>query len=111
MYSDGKIQWIAADSGEEFPDAQTLIDMMRQLIKDKASHLEIRSAVICYDCLTVQPGDNLKTDAIGFDLERYSGESISLFAPYVKRDRRPQFGAMFETSKPTQFFPASSHPH
>jgi hypothetical protein len=110
LHSDGAIQSIAADSGEDFPDAQTLIDMMRGLIKDKAAALEIRSTVICYDCLTLPPGDTVKTDAIGFDLERYSGESISLFVPYVKRDKGLQFGAIFEISKTTQFFPASSRP-
>jgi len=111
MDSDGRIQWIAADSGAEFPEAQTLIEMMTELIKKKACALEIRSAAICYDCLTVPPGDNVKTDVIGFNLERYSGESISIFVPYLKVDDEPQFRAMCATPKAAQFFPPSSRPH
>lgn len=110
MDSDGTIQWIAAHSGEEFPDAQTLIEMMKELIETKAGALEIRSAVICYDCLTFPPGSKVKTDAVGFDLERYSGESISLFVPYMMLEKVPQFGATFTTEKATKFFSASSRP-
>ena len=72
---------------------------------------EIRAAAICYDCLTIPPGDNVKTDAIGFNLEHYLGESISVFVPYVKLDTETQWGTMFESAKTTQFFPASSRPH
>ena len=111
MNSDGTIRWIAADSGEEFPDAHTLINMMTEMIERKAIALEIRAAAICYDCLTVPPGDTVKTDAIGFNLERYSGESLSVFVPYMKQGEEPHFGAMFATAGTTQFFPTSSRPH
>jgi hypothetical protein len=108
MNSDGAIRWIAADSGEESPDPLTLISMMTEMIERKAVALEIRAAAICDDCLTVPPGDSVK---IGFNLERYSGESLSLFVPYINRGEEPHFGTMFATAGTTQFFPTSSRPH
>jgi hypothetical protein len=55
--------------------------MMTKLIREKAYAFEICSGAICYDCLTVPPGEGAKIDAIGFNLERYSDESISVLCP------------------------------
>jgi hypothetical protein len=103
--SDGGIQWIAADIGKEFPSAQILMDMMTELIKDKAASDEIRAAAICYDARTIPPGAAVKIDVISFGLECLLGESISAFLPYDKRDDGEiLYGEMFVTEKARQFF-------
>jgi hypothetical protein len=105
MDTDGSIQWIAADTGEEFPPAQTLIDTMTRLIQEKAALNEIRAATIGFDALTIPPGMEKKVDAIGLSLENQLGESISVFLPYEKQDHGEiQYGEMFVTSKARRFF-------
>jgi hypothetical protein len=105
MHSDGQIQWIAADTGEEFPPAQALIDAMTALIKEMAVSDEIRAAAICYDCLTIPPGTAAKIDAIGFSLECRLGESISVFLPYKKQKDQIHYHEMFVSEKAAKFFP------
>jgi len=109
MASDGGIQWIAADTGKEFPSAQILMEMMTELIKDKAACDEIRAAAICYDARTVPPGGAVKIDVISFNLECLLGESISVFLPYEKRENGEiRYGEMFAAEKTRQFFSNSS---
>jgi hypothetical protein len=105
MASDGGIRWIEADTGEDFPPGQIPIDMMTELIKEKAASDETRAATICYDARTIPPGSTVKTDVISFSLERLLGESISVFLPYEKRDDGViQYGEIFVTEKTRQFF-------
>lgn len=108
MASDGAIQWIAADTGEEFPSAQILIEAMTELIKDKAASEEIRAATICYNAVTIPPGEVVKTDVIGFSVEQRSGESVSIFLPYVKRETgHVDYRDMFAFEKTNEFFSSS----
>jgi hypothetical protein len=103
--SDGEIQWISADTGEEFPAAQTLIDTMNGVFQEDAAAGKIRAATICYDARTIPPGQTVKTDAIAFSLEQRSGDSITVFLPYQKAgDGAIQYGELFATEKTAQFF-------
>ena len=105
MASDGGIQWIAADTGEEFPSGEILINLMTELIKDRAASNEIRAAAICFDARTIPPGAAVKTDVISFSLEHHLGESINMFLAYGKRDDGEiQYGDIFVTQKARQFF-------
>jgi hypothetical protein len=105
MASDGRIRWVAADTGEDFPSGQILIDTMTKFIKGEAASHEIRAAAICYDARTIPPGAMVKTDVISFSLERLWGESISMFFPYEKReDGEVRYGEMFVTERGREFF-------
>src|SRR5882762_1072726 len=57
----------------------------------RAMVIRLRAAGICYDVLTVPPGEDQKRDAVCCGLEHYSGETVNVFVPYVKADgmRRP----------------------
>jgi hypothetical protein len=108
MASNGEIQWIAADVGEEFPPGQLLIDTMTEVLREMAAAGEIRAGAICYDCRTTPPGEIAKTDAVAFSLEHLLGESISLFLPYVNRGAGVvQYGNMFATQKRAEIFSQS----
>jgi len=109
MAPDGAIQMIAAHTGDEFPPAQTLIDTMSELIKEKAASDEIRAAAICYDAFAMPPGETVKTDAVAFNLEHRSGESIGAFFPYVKGENGDcDFNReVFVVKRTVQFFSKS----
>jgi hypothetical protein len=105
MYADGVIQWVAADTGEEFPSSQILIDIMTEMLKGMAASGEIRAATICYDALTVPPGETVKVDVISFALEHRSGDSITAFIPYVRREKEDvEYGELLTIERSPQFF-------
>ena len=106
MGTDGEIKWVGVDAGEEFPEGQLLVDTLTEMFKKQADSDEIRAAAICYDSLVIPPGKKNKTDAIAFSLEHRSGESISVFVPYLKgNDGDVQYSELFAVSRELQFFP------
>jgi hypothetical protein len=64
MSSTGEIQWVAADNGEEFPDAQALIDLLTETFQRQSPQAVLRAVGICYDACVVPPGQSEKSDAI-----------------------------------------------
>jgi len=60
MSSSGEIQWVAADNGEEFPDAQALINMLTDTFKGQCNRGVLRAIGICYDVRIVPPGKSDK---------------------------------------------------
>ena len=55
MSSTGEIQWVGADSGEEFPDAQVLVDMLTETFQRQSPSGVLRAIGICYDARVVPP--------------------------------------------------------
>ena len=105
MHADGAIQWVAADSGDEFPASQELIDILSKTFKEMVGSSDIRAATICYDALAVPPGRTVKTDAIGFALERRSGDSVTALISYVRRENKDvDYGDLFTVERSPQFF-------
>ncbi len=105
MDTDGAIQWVAADSGEEFPASQVLIDVLTDTFKGMAASGDIRAATICYDALAVPPGETVKADAIGFALEHLSGESVTALIPYIRRENKDVYcGEIFTVERSPSFF-------
>lgn len=105
MYADGSIQWVAADTGEEYPSSQVLIDMLTEMFKRMAASGEIRAATICYDGLTIFPGESVKIDVISFALEHRSGDSSTALRPYArKEDEHVEYGEFSTIERPQQFF-------
>ena len=105
MYTDGEIQWVGVDTGEEFPLSQVLIDSLTEIFKEKAASEEIRAATICYDARTIPPGEAFKVDVISFALEHRSGDSISAFLPYVRKENKDvQYSELFTVERSPQFF-------
>jgi hypothetical protein len=103
--SDGKVDYAGAYTGEEFPGAQPLLEMLRAVLRQSAADQTIRAAGICYDGLTIPPGQSEKTDSICCSLEHRNGESVSVFVPY-RKDRAGQFiyGEIFASHRTPEFF-------
>src|SRR5882762_11324147 len=71
----------------------------------RAMVIRLRAAGICYDVLTVPPGEDQKRDAVCCGLEHYSGETVNVFVPYVKAaDGDIQYGEIFAAKRTGQFF-------
>jgi hypothetical protein len=83
MQTDGQVTSEAAYDAER-SDSQSLINMLTQALKARANAGQIRASGICYDVRILPPGRAEKSDAICVGLEHYSGESVSVYLPYIK---------------------------
>jgi hypothetical protein len=93
--SAGDLVAVGADSGEEHPPAQDLIDLLLGAFRSEAGLGEVRAIGLGLDTRVVPPGTNEKTDAVCLRLED-SKEAMELFYPYVLiEDGPPAFGEMF----------------
>jgi len=106
MSSSGEIQWVGAKmEDDDHPPSESLIDLLTETFKNQAARGGLRAAGICYDVLTVPPGEDQKRDAICCGLEHYSGETVDVFVPYVKTvDSDVQYGEIFVAKRNAQFF-------
>jgi hypothetical protein len=111
MYVDGQIQWVAADTGEEFPASQVLIDSMVAMFKESAEAGEICAAAICYGGRAIPPGAASKMDVISFILEHRSADSIGTYIPYVRKENGDvEYSEMYAVERAPQFFLNASIP-
>ena len=106
MSANGEIQHIGAKmEGDDHPPSQPLIDLLTETFRKQAAKGELRAAGICYDVLTVPPGEDLKRDAVCCALEHYLGETVDVFIPYVKvAGGDVQYGEIFASKRAAQFF-------
>jgi hypothetical protein len=106
MSSSGEIQWVGAKmEDDDHPPSESLIDLLTETFKNQAARGGLRAAAICYDVLTIPPGEDQKRDAICCGLEHYSGETVDVFVPYVKTvDSDVQYGEIFVAKRTAQFF-------
>lgn len=106
MSSSGEIRHVGAKIEEDdHPPSQSLIDLLTETFKKQAANGELRAAGICYDVLTVPPGEDQKRDAVCCGLEHYLGEMVNVFVPYVKAaNGNVQYGEIFVTKRTAQFF-------
>jgi hypothetical protein len=81
-----------------------LLDLLTETFKKQAARGELRAAGICYDVLTVPPGEHQKRDAICCGLEHFSEETVDVFVPYVKAADGVHYGEMFAVKRTMQFF-------
>jgi|KBSMisStandDraft_5_1062788.scaffolds.fasta_scaffold1231543_1 hypothetical protein len=104
MSSTGEIQWVGADNGEEFPDAQALIDLLTETFQRQSRSGVLRAIGICYDSRVIPPGESDKSDAICCSLEHISGEALDVFVPYTKADDGIQYAEIFTLLRDPRFF-------
>jgi hypothetical protein len=106
MLSDGEIRHVAGKiEGDDHPGSQPLIDLLSETFLREAARGKLRAAGICYDVLTVPPGNDQKQDAICCGLEHCLGEAVDVFKPYVKKeDGNFQYGEIFAVKRTPQFF-------
>jgi hypothetical protein len=104
MSSTGAIQWVGADNGEEFPEAQALIDLLNETFQRQSTPGVLRAIGICYDARVVPPGQSDKSDAICCSLEHISGEALDIFVPYTKAADGIHYAEMFTLLRNPRFF-------
>jgi hypothetical protein len=105
MKLSGEIVMDGADTGDEHPPSQEVIDVLAQSHERRADKGELRAAAICADVRVVPPGHSDKTAAISVAIEHRSGEAVSTFLPYRKGwFGRIRYGQMFASSRDPQFF-------
>ncbi len=96
MRTDSTIATVYAQTGDEHPPSQDLIDMIVQGLHKQAEHGEIRACGICLDVRTIPPGETEKTDAVCARLEHAQGEAVDVYLPYRKDDDGEfSFGELF----------------
>ena len=90
MAPTGEIQWIGADNGEEFPEAQALIDVLTEKFQRQSSSSGVLQAIgICYAAGVTPPGQSEKSDAICCSLEHYLARRWTSSCHTRKRRRGP----------------------
>jgi hypothetical protein len=104
MSSTGKIQWVGADNGEEFPEAQVLIDLLTETFQRQSTLGVLRALGICYDVRVIPPGHSDKSDAVCCSLEHISGEALDVFVPYTKGDDGIHYDETFSVRREPRFF-------
>jgi hypothetical protein len=73
VLTNGELNPIAIDSGEEHPSATKMIDQLTDLLKHNSAKGELQAAAICYDVRVTVQGDE-KKDAITVFLEHSNGD-------------------------------------
>lgn len=104
MYTDGGIQWVGADTGEDFPPAEELIKLLAENFQQQSARGALRAAGICYDARVVPPGKSQKSDAICCSLEHISGEAVNVFVPYSKANNGIEYAEAFSWPRDSWFF-------
>jgi hypothetical protein len=95
MRPSGEIVSVGADSGEEHPPSQELIDILKSAFKSAAAEGEYIATAIVYDSLTIPPGSEAKTDAVAVALDHRDDYSVVVFFPYALVDGSVEFQPPF----------------
>ena len=106
MWTNGEVRHVGAQiEGEEYPGAQSLLELLTNTFQEEAAEGRLRAAGIAYDVLTVPPGMHQKQDAICCSLEHCLGEAVDVFKPYVRTEKGHfQFEEIFATPRTPRFF-------
>jgi hypothetical protein len=83
MSNDGQIAMSGADTGDEHPQSQEVIDLLAAGMRAQAESGTIRAAGICYDTRLRLP-DGASTEAIAMSLEHALGDRVLVVMPYSK---------------------------
>ena len=81
--SEGQMSLTAADTGDERPASQDVVELLARGMRAQATAGAIRAAAICYDS-RFTPKGGAKTDAIAVSLEHRDGDAVLVMQPYSK---------------------------
>ena len=95
MRPSGEIVSVGAESVEEQPPSQELIDILKSAFKSAAADGEYIATAILYDSLTIPPGTEEKTDAVAVALDHRDDYSVVVFFPYELVDGSAEFQPPF----------------
>lgn len=102
--ADGKVAGVGGYTGEEQPESQEVIELLRKGLQQAAARGEIRAAGICYDA-RITPEGGEKTDAVCAQLEHKDGRASVVYLPYKKGWLgRLKFGELFAVEGEKKIF-------
>jgi hypothetical protein len=86
LRTDGETRAVAADTGEEYPDADELEDLLIRGFRQDATAREVRAVAWCYTVdVSGLPGIDGKARALKLLAEHERGDVIILYMPFRKR--------------------------
>lgn len=94
----GKIAAIAAYTGAEHPTSHDVRNTLVKILQDQAKSGKIIATGLAENMSVVIPGKVTKSDAVLVTLERTSGKSVRVYAPYRKTQDGYQFDELFATA-------------
>ena len=80
----GSVAIVAGSSGDEHPQSNDEIELIRGGFRSRAERGEIRAAGICLDVRVIPPNQTEKSDAICAWMEHENGEAAEVYLPYHK---------------------------
>lgn len=109
MKLDGEIVSIAADTGEESPPSQEVIDLLVSNFQQAAVSGEYKATALFYDVRITLPTSKEKTDAIAVALDHVDAYSVIVFHPYRIEDNHLIFGDLTASQGANAIFRSSTH--
>lgn len=112
MTPTGEIAFVAGYDGNNRPQSQELIDLLKNGFREAAVQNKYKATAICFDARVVPPGMTQKTDALAIALDHKDNYSILVFIPYtLKRSKllkrsTVDFGELFYISSANHIFNA-----
>ncbi len=101
----GEGNLIGAETEDEHPSAEDVINLLLAGFRDAAGKGAIRAVGICFDVFTVPPGEEEQTDAICVRLEHADGEAASVYLPYQKAGEGEfTYGELFAGAEEPEVF-------
>ncbi len=94
LTADSQVQYTAVHEGDEYPDAQGMIDRFIQAHRELAAKNEIKASGIAWNAAI--SAEEQKSDAIIISLEHRDGYSVIVGQPYqMGRFRKIKLGELF----------------
>jgi hypothetical protein len=86
---DNTVAGVGHYDGNDNPDSQTVINGLKQTLKQEAGKNIIKAVTIFYDMKTTDPKTNQKTDAVAVFVEHKDGqEAYTFYYPYKLTDKK-----------------------
>ncbi len=92
---DGEIISIGGTNGDEHPESQEIIDLLKSSFISAASKGEYIATALVFDVKVIPPGQETKTDAIAVAIDHKQGLSVIVLHPYQIVDGKVSYGEVF----------------
>lgn len=83
MRPDGEIVSVAAETGDDRPPSQELIDLLKAGLREGAQKGDFKATAIVFDVLVTPPGADSKSDAIAVAIDHRDDYSVVIVLPYT----------------------------
>jgi hypothetical protein len=104
LKADETVAMVSAYDGDDRPESQPLIELLRSGLKTSARKREIIASAVAYDVRVTVPGSNSKTDAVAVELEHKDDYAVLVYFPYQIKNKVVVFGEAFANRGTRQVF-------